>query len=571
MNLSKYLLPIFTLSMMLFIGCDESDDIQRYEQEVLTTSGNPLTYTNLTSYPIIGAITSSAPTGDFDSPNRYRLLNVASTTGSSFVKASFVIDVDSGALIYNNFRQINNNTIGPPEMSITSGVYVVDVGITNTNGMAIHEGAYQLTILDVPIQVDIDAVQVDAGIFEQGVMATVSYTDTSATQDITSVSYALVNAPAGFEINATTGAISKVNGAVSGPNQLTVRVTTNTGIIVVQNILTVIVGAPPTLQMVQQDGTTALTKAVVSPFTGYTTAAPVVDGMSPTQWEIIFPKSLVNSDPDVTAGETAIDFSSSFSVEEPSGKVSIAADAGLPAGLHTLSLKATNATASEYTFIDVLTIEVEERWNATPIYSASDFDTFKGVTLHHLDSPESYLETIASHGMALMPVVKWQSLNATTEKPNNNIARKDAAMELKIPITDSSVKKVRISFYEAVGYNNFYMTRHERKMYSLQTADASAPVADPATWDLTLDSDYSSWTSINQWNQLKAARTAGTGPNINLFNKIDGVVIDLNAGIQNLYLFLRLTKISDQHPTQGQWLIADFTVEGSGAFAAEEY
>jgi hypothetical protein len=239
--------------------------------------------------------------------------------------------------------------------------------------------------------------------------------------------------------------------------------------------------------------------------------------------------------------------------------------------MHTLSLKATNATANEYIFVDVLTIEVEDRWNTTPIYSASDFDAFTGVTLHHLDSPESYLQTSASHGMALMPVVKWQSVNPTNLKPNNNFNRKDAAMELKIPITDSSLKKVRISFYEAVGYNNYYMTRHERKMYSLQKADASAPTADPAKWDLTLDSDYSSWTAINQWNQLKAARTAGTGPNINLFNKIDGVVIDLNAGIQNLYFFLRLTKTSDIAPTQGQWLIADFTVEGSKAFAAEEY
>ena len=556
MNVSKYLLSTLLLSIFLFVACDESEDVGVYEQEVLTTANNPLTYTNLTSYPIVGPITSAVPAGNFDTPFRYRLLNSASTTGSSFTKAAFTVNGDTGTVAYGNA----GNTITP-------GTYSVDIGVTNSNGMAVYEGAYELTILEVPVEVSIDAAQVNAGIFEQGVMATVSYTDTSASgSDVTSVSYALIDPPAGFTINATTGAISKVNGAISGPNQLSIRVTTNAGIIVVQNILTVVVGAPPTLQMVQQDGTTALTKAVVSPFTAYTTAAPVVDGMSPTQWEIVFPKSLVNSDPDAAAGETAIDFSSAFSVEDPSGKVSIAVDAGLPAGLHTLSLKATNASANEYTFVDVLTIEVEERWNTTPIYSASDFDAYTGVKLHHLDSPETFLATAAAHGMALMPVIKWQSING-----NGNAARKDAAMELKIPITDSSVKKVRISFYEAVGYNNYYMTRHERKMYSLQTADAAAPAADPATWDLTLDSDYSSWTTINQWSQLKAARTAGTGPNINLFNKIDGVIIDLNAGIQNLYLFLRLTKISDTAPTQGQWLIADFTVEGSGAFTAEEY
>ena len=346
MNVSKYLLSALLLSMFLFIACDESEDVQRYEQEVLTASDNPLTYTNLTSYPLVGAITSSVPAGDFETPYRYRLLNATSTTGSSFNKAVFAINVDTGAITYGNA----GNTI-------STGVYSLDVGVTNSNGMAVYEGAYKLTILDVPIQVNIDAAQVEAGIFEQGVIATVSYTDTSASgSDVTSVSYALVEPPVGFTINATTGAISKVNGAVSGANPLTVRVTTNTGTVVVQNLLTVVVGAPPTLQMVQQDGTTALSKAVVSPFTAYTTAAPVVDGMSPTQWEIVFPKSLVNSNPDVVAGETAIDFSSSFSVEEPSGKVSVAADAGLPGGLHTLSLKATNATASEFTFDDVLTI-----------------------------------------------------------------------------------------------------------------------------------------------------------------------------------------------------------------------
>jgi hypothetical protein len=49
MNVSKYLLSTLILSMILFVGCDESDDIQKYEQEALTVSGNPLTYTNLTS------------------------------------------------------------------------------------------------------------------------------------------------------------------------------------------------------------------------------------------------------------------------------------------------------------------------------------------------------------------------------------------------------------------------------------------------------------------------------------------------------------------------------------------
>ena len=547
MNVSKYLLSTLLLSIFLFVACDESEDIQRYEQEVLTTSNNPLTYTNLTSYPLVGPITSAVPTGDFDTPFRYRLLNSASTTGSSFTKAAFTVNGDTGIVAYGNA----GNTITP-------GTYSVDIGVTNSNGMAVYEGAYQLTILEVPVQVNIDAAQVDAGIFEQGVMATVSYTDISASgSDVTSVSYALVDAPVGFTINATTGAISKVNGAVSGPNQLTVRVTTNTGIIVVQNILTVVVGAPPTLQMVQQDGTTTLTKAVVSPYSAYTTAAPVVDGMSPTQWEIIFPKSLVNNNPDVTAGETAIDFSSSFSVEEPSGKVSIAADAGLPAGLHTISLKAINASANEYTFEDVINIEVVSRWETTPLYE-NDLSTLDQITLHHLDSPATYLASTAKHGKTGTPAIKFQTLNGA-----NNASRKDAAVELKIPITDASFKKVRFTFYEAFGYNNFFNQRHARELYSYQATDNSVPPLTPDSWNIMMDITDSSWSGTSRWGSIKA--------DISTFSKVENKVVDIASGTQNLYFFVRCHRVDDTHPTQGQWLLRNFLVEVSMAYPAEEY
>lgn len=546
MNVSKYLLSTLILSMILFVGCDESDDIQKYEQEALTVSGNPLTYTNITSYPVVGPIESSAPVGDFDAPYRFRILNASSTTGSSFTKAAFTVDPDSGAVTYTNAAN-----------TISTGVYSVDIGISNSNGMAVHEGAYILTILDVPVLINIDAAQVNAGIFEQGVMATVSYTDTSSSgSEVTSVSYALIEPPVGFSINATTGAISKGNGAVSGPNQLSVQVTTNTGIIVVQSILTVVVGAPPTLQMVQQDGATALTKAIVSPNTAYTTTAPLVDGMSPTAWEILFPKSLVNSEPDVLAGETAIDFSSSFSVEEPSGKVSIAADAGLPGGLHTLSLKATNATANEYTFEDVITIEVESRWETTPIYE-NDLSNLDQITLHHIDSPETYLAATGSHGKTGTPALKFQTINGA-----NNANRKDAAIELKIPIADTTFKKVRFTFYEAFGYNNFFNQRHSRELYSFQASDDSVPPITPDSWDLMMDATNSLWSGTNRWGTI--------GADISTFKRIDNQVVDIASGTQNLYFFLRLHRVDDTHPTQGQWLLRNFLVEVSKAFPAEE-
>ena len=114
-----------------------------------------------------------------------------------------------------------------------------------------------------------------------------------------------VEPPVGFSINATTGAISKGNGAVSGPNQIICSsATTNTGVITVkENILTVVVGAPPTLQMVQQDGSNYTYKSSCFTYIQHTPLqTPLVDGMSPTAvGNLYFQNHLVNSEPDVSA------------------------------------------------------------------------------------------------------------------------------------------------------------------------------------------------------------------------------------------------------------------------------
>ena len=552
MKISKILFSILFTFFFIVLSCDDEETVELYEPQLIDGDSTSLVYEKLTAYPSLGSIQSANPTtSDIETPYGFRILKTSSPSQSNFAQAAFTIDRESGIISYGNI----NNTI-------STGTFSVDVGLVNTNGMAVYENAFELIILDVPLEVVIDKNEVEASIFEQGVMATISYTDTSGTDQITSATYKLIDPPAGFEIDSSTGEISKVKGAASGPNSLSVEITTNAGVVTAPNVLTVNVGESPTIEMFQQDGSTPLTKTVLSPNTAYTTSAPEVTGMNPTKWEVILPISLVNSDTEL--GEV-IDFSSSFSVEEPSGKVSIAANAGLPLGIHSLGLKATNATGDEFEFIDILTIEVEDRWG-TIVYEPSDFDALTGVTLHHLDSPTNFLATTANHSMAKMPVVKWQSINGA-----GNANRIDAAMELKIPILDPLIRKARISFYEASGYNNFYVTRHERKVYSYQSADTTPPTADPSTWNLMIDNDDSMWSTIAQWPALKTARdVTKTAPDISLFNKMEGKTVSVSSDTQNLYFFLRLTKVSDQHPTQGQWLIADFMVEASLAFPAEE-
>ena len=543
MNISKILFSIIFLSVFVLLSCEEEENVELYEQESISLDDSKLVYEKLTAYPLLGPIQSTEPTGtDFETPYRFRLLKISSTTDSSFVPAAFSIDPESGVLAYNN----TNNTIG-------IGTFSVDVGVANTNGMAVKENAFELTILDVPATINIDISEVEAGIFEQGVMATVSYTDNSGSAAISSATYSLINPPAGFEINSSTGAISKVSGAISGPNSLSVRVTTNIGVIIAENLLTVNVGEAPTIEMFQQDGSTLLTKTVLSPNTAYTTSAPVVTGMNPTNWEIIFPTSLVNSE--IELGEI-IDFSASFSVEEPSGKVSITADADLPIGIHTMSFKAINATGSEYTFTDVFTIEVEERWDATPIYE-DDFSSQSSQLTFHKMGSTSEMVSVREHPKSDGPVMRFGVFN-----PPANYA--DGAAEFKISVQGTTLKKLRISFYEIFGYNDWWVNRYKRTISSYQSVDDTSSL-DPSEWNL-IDAAFSSNARFGETYKPWT---------IDKYNPVTGDAILVDSTAKNVSFFIRLQYVGDTLSpvgpmAGGQWLLRNLKIEGSKAFDAEE-
>ena len=542
MKISKILFSIIISTLFIVLSCDDEETVELYEPQLIDADSTSLVYEKLTAYPSLGSIQSANPTtSDLETPYGFRILKTSSPTQSNFVQAAFTIDRESGIISYGNI----NNTI-------STGTFFVDVGLVNTNGMAVYENAFELIILDVPLEVVIDKNEVEAGIFEQGVMATISYTDTSGTDQITSATYKLIDPPAGFEINPSTGEISKVKGAASGPNSLSVEITTNAGVVMAPNVLTVNVGESPTIEMFQQDGSTPLTKTVLSPNTAYTTSAPEVTGMAPTNWEVIFPTSLVNSDTEL--GEV-IDFSSSFSVEEPSGKVSIAADARLPLGTHTLGLKATNATGDEFKFEDVFSIHVEERWDSNPLYENDLSALGNQIELLSLNGSQNIMGSTGNHTKAKSPVVRFQI------PKENNTNTKDGAIEINVPIS-SSIKKVRLSFYEAFGYNNYFMIRHARELSSYQAGDASEPPLTPNSWEMIMEADDSSWSDTHRWQSI--------GPDISTFNKVSDKSVDIQEGTQQLYFFIRLYRMSDKDPIQGQWLIRNILIESSSVFTAEE-
>ena len=543
MNTSKSLLLIPLFFLLFMLGCEDEETVMPpFEQPILNSNDGSLVYTAANSYPMVGTITGTTPTFSSELPYRFRLIEVSSPTNSSYTLNSFSIDLDTGVISYNN----TNNTI-------SSGTYSIDVGVSNINGLAIHQDVFNLTVLDVPVTLSADNTTVNAGIFQQGVVATVSYSDTSTDGVVSSVEYALIDPPAGFKIDKITGEISKESGAVSGDNFLSVEVTTNVGKVAVTNLVNIIVGDPPTIELFKNGTTTALSKVVLYPYSAYTTAAPVVDGMAPTSWEIIFPKSLVNNQPDVAAGEEAIDYSNFFSVEDATGKVTVAADADLPLGVHILSLKATNATDSEFTFDDVLTLEVELRWETTPVYE-NDFSAGAGtqITFPSLNGASSAFVHVSNHGKIAKPALKYQWTNATT----------DAAVELKIPVEGTDIKKLRVSFWEAFGYGAVIIDRYNKSLAQYLSTDGTNSL-DTSTWTDVMGVSDSSWSTAPQWGALSAA-------NPDAFNMVSGKLVQVAPDTKTVYLYWRFFRKDGAAHNNGQYLLRNFFIEGAKAFPAEE-
>jgi len=277
--------------------------------------------------------------------------------------------------------------------------------------------------------------------------------------------------------------------------------------------------------------------------------------MDPINWEVVLPTSLLNSD--LELGEI-IDFSSSFSVEEPSGKVSIAADARLPLGTHTLGLKATNATGDEFEFEDVLTIEVEERWETTPVYENDFSAQGTQLELHKMGSTGSSASLRASHPKCDNgPVLRFGVFN-----PPANFS--DGAAEFKIPVQGTSIKKLRISFHEIFGYNDWWVNRYKRTISSYQSSDDTSSLV-TGNWSL-LEANFSSnhrfGDAFSPWS-------------IDKYNFVSSETGSISTSTKNVSFFIRLQYVGDTlspvgSPAGGQWLLRNLIVEASKAFPAEE-
>ncbi len=522
--------------MLYFSSCQEKfpQDFTPYKPTPVTPGNVNLKYNPLETYPAPGIITSDTPTLSIQGVYTFSLDTVIASDNGGYIEKNFSINKETGVISYNNKTS-----------SIKPGTYKATVVVSNPTGQAVVDSAFQLTILNVPVKITVDHSEVNVNALQEGVIATVGYQDLSPDQSITSVAYQLAQAVTGYSIDAATGAITKTTAAATDTTvKLSVVVATNLGSATFNNVVTVHVGAPPTLQFVQQDGSTPLNKVTLSPWTGYTTHAPVLTGMeSSGGWELMLPDT-INA--------------AAFTVGAD-GSVTVLPNMSLPLGDFTVGVKVTNGSGISFEFPDQFTIHVETRWDSNPVFT-EDFANATDVAVPVHDYNASFFSWGQNGSALTFQAVDVTSKNAKGARvfKGKETDKKETVMVLALPM-DPTWHNMRVSFSELFGYADNALDKWSRTLsFGYDTTDVSAGTYDPANWHAVMPATDSDWPSSSGWK-------TGTFTDIPAqdFGGIDNTqsTIFINWWYADL-----LT-----NDTKGaQFLINNIKVEVSKAFAAEE-
>ena len=550
------------VGLIYFTSCNDpfTTEYTRYDPTPVTKENVNLVYVPVIAYPELAILKTDTPTFVIDGAYIFKLDTITSTAENGFNLNNFDIDQDFGVITYDN-----------TDASILPGKYFVSVSITNVSGVVIVDQASEIEVLDVPITLSVDNSTVTTGALEQGVMATVSYTDESPDGAITSVEYSLVPAVTGFSIDPSTGEISKTTEASSGVHELSIFAATNLGGKSFPNFVTITVGPPPTISYMQVDGVSALTKVTLSPWTAYTTQTPVLNDMVATQWDVIVPSGL-------DAGAISIAADGSFSV---------LAEQNVAVGDYSIGVRATNASGASFEFPDQFILHFETRWDEANLVVDEDFQDASGVAEFGSGFVSYYLADAVDQAK-FIPSLQ-QSENAAKNKfwdvrlakivstKNTPSVKLDAVLVLPIDLTTiTNVKDLRVSFGHVLGFNADAINLYERSLAFTYTAlNDGANI--PADWSIVMAPDDTDWTTSVDWgvgnyyddfiNGYPASGVTETLtylPSTSAYHELGGV-----DNTKTIYMCWRVTgATSDGKNSLFQF--DDISVQASTAFAAVE-
>ena len=536
----------FLLFAIIIFSCEERVELDYVEftPGSLTDNDGKIIYSDVDVYPVLDVISTDTPSID-NSINTglvFSIDTVKAPAESTFDYSKFSIDKPSGVISY-------DNSLG----GLTEGNYSISLSVDNAGGVARYDDVVTISVLSVPIQINIDSESVDVGSLEIGEIATASVTDLSGQGVVSMVTYQLVDASDIYSINETTGVISKDKAANSGSVKLSVQVGSNLGAVVASDLLTVNVGPSPTISLLQLDGSTPLTRVTLSPYTAYTSYPPVLSDMTAASWDIILPPTLDN-------------FKNFFSMGA-AGEITIAADANLPEGDYKIGVTPKNAGGISLDFPEVLTIKVENR-------SAVVFEDL--INDHPGEDDSAAPSAVNGWSSHLISGTKddgssWKKMKAVAGKwgsmrrwmGGSYVGDSDECVIREIDLSSiDKTKPTTIVFGEVIGYGPAYMNKYDRAFYyGEDITNVSSGTWNDAEWvPLSgLGLEGADWLGAN-WN-------SGNGPpqdytkSINL-NSISG---------DKVYLNWRMRRKDSQTGKQnGQWVINDIRIEQPDVYAAEE-
>ena len=536
----------FLLFALIIFSCEERVELDYVEftPGSLADNDGKIIYSDVDVYPVLDVISTDTPSVD-NSINTGLVFNIDTVKApaeSTFDYSKFTIDKPSGVISY-------DNSMG----GLTEGNYSISLSVDNAGGVARYDDVVTISVLSVPIQINIDSESVDVGSLQIGEIATASVTDLSGQGVVSMVTYQLVDASDIYSINETTGVISKDKAANSGSVKLSVQVGSNLGAVVASDLLTVNVGPSPTISLLQLDGSTPLTRVTLSPYTAYTSYPPVLSDMTAASWDIILPPTLDN-------------FKNFFSMGA-AGEITIAADANLPEGDYKIGVTPKNAGGISLDFPEVLTIKVENR-------SAVVFEDL--INNHPGEDDSAAPSAVNGWSSHLISGTKddgssWKKMKAVAGKwgsmrrwmGGSYVGDSDECVIREIDLSSiDKTKPTTVVFGEVIGYGPAYMNKYDRAFYyGEDITNVSSGLWNDAEWVPFngLGLEGADWLGAN-WN-------AGNGPpqdytkTINL-NSISG---------DKVYLNWRMRRKDSQTGKQnGQWVINDIRIEQPDVYAAEE-